>query len=57
MKENKMFSSFAKKVEKLAVYSAVETVGKSYPLMMHEVELSDDLRAKILNRQSNQKNQ
>lgn len=52
MKANKSFTKLAEKVEKLAIYSAVETVGKSFPLTMHEVELPADLRTKILNRKN-----
>ncbi|MDK2807427.1 MAG: hypothetical protein PWP24_158 [Clostridiales bacterium] len=51
MEKNRMKSRMAKGVEKLATYAAVETVGKSFPLTMHEVELSEDLRAKIQNLQ------
>ena len=53
MEKNTTTSKLAKKVEKLATYAAVETVGKSFPLSMHEVELTDDLRAKIEKLQNN----
>lgn len=51
MRKEKSKSLLAKGVEKLATYTAVETVGKSFPLGMHEVELSEDLRTKIENLQ------
>jgi len=51
MEKNKTNSILAKGVEKLAIYAAVETVGKSFPITMHEVELTEDLRRKIENLQ------
>ncbi|MFA9464829.1 MAG: hypothetical protein ACERKN_11125 [Velocimicrobium sp.] len=53
MEANIIKSRLAKGVEKLATYAAVETVGKSFPVMMHEVELPEDLRTKIENLQKN----
>ncbi len=51
MEKNKATLKLAKGLEKLAIYAAVETVGKSFPLTMHEVELTEDLRCKIENLQ------
>ena len=51
MEENKTRAKIAKGIEKLATYAAVETVGKSFPIGMHEVELTEDLRNKIENLQ------
>lgn len=51
MEKNTTKSKLAMGVEKLAKYAAIETVGKSFPVTMHEVELTDDLRAKIQNLQ------
>lgn len=51
MEKYKAKSALAKGVEKLATYAAVETVGKSFPLGMHEVKITEDLRRKIENLQ------